>query len=394
MKTKLFFTAFLVFIIIGAKAQTDDLIIGKDIRLPKDSTVQINLLNSLNKFLYSVKENRGIDAWILPEEKAETQLLIDEIQEFVIGDTIGIKPYLINSELLNDKNSFSIQIAYLSQNDSQPLLKAIIEFIVYEKSGKFLFASPLLRNTKEWKIKIDGHLTFHYQNVIAEKMIDQYIRIAAGYDKKLGVNKASEYYFSDNCQSLTDLMRLAGIHYKLDYNGYAWPMIDFYMEDKRIALYGQKWSRNDFVDPHDVFHSRASVAIPSAMQNHSMICGTAYVYGGSWGMSWNDIKKMFKERMIYDKKTDWLKLYFERYNFGKSQEEHLLITQFINALLVEKIEKEQGFSAVMKLLSSGNIYTERERFFRILEEVTGVNEANFNRKVGVVIEDALKGVLL
>ncbi|MDR1170573.1 MAG: hypothetical protein LBK97_07045 [Prevotellaceae bacterium] len=52
------------------------------------------------------------------------------------------------------------------------------------------------------------------------------------------------------------------------------------------------------------------------------------------------IQKMFKARMKYDRKTDWLKLYFEQYNFGESQAKHLLITQFVNALIIQKVKKE------------------------------------------------------
>jgi hypothetical protein len=113
-----------------------------------------------------------------------------------------------------------------------------------------------------------------------------------------------------------------------------------------------------------------------------MVCGCAYVYGGSWRISWEDIKKMFKRRMVYNEDTDWLQLYFDRYNFGESQEKHLLVTQLINALIAEVVEKEQGFSAVMELMASGDMYKERASFFAALEKVTGINEKNFNKKVG------------
>ena len=392
MKTRLLLAVLLAFVIMNVNAQTDYLIINDDIRLPEDSIVSVNLVNSLNGFLYSVKEDKDVDSWLVPDEKIETQILTSEIQILLENDTIEINPYLIDVEELSDKKSYSVRIAYISQNDLQSPLKAIFEFITYEKEKKYLFASPLLRNTKEWKTKTDGYLVFHYQSIIAENISDQYIKITADYDKKLGINKMTEYYFCDDCKGLADLLHLAGIQYKVDYNGLSWPMTEFYVENKAIALYGREMSRKEFVDPHDVFHARASFAIPSNVRNHYMICGAAYVYGGSWGISWIDIQNMFKERMVYDKKTDWLKLYFDRYNFGKSQEEHLLVTQFINALLIEKIEKEHGFSAVMKLLSSGNMYRDKENFFKILEDVTGVNEANFNSKIRKIIDDSLNNV--
>jgi hypothetical protein len=159
------------------------------------------------------------------------------------------------------------------------------------------------------------------------------------------------------------------------------------VKDKEISFYTQAGSHGEDVDLHDAFHSRANLAIPENKRNHYMICGCAYVYAGSWGISWEDIQTMFKTRMKYDKKTDWLKLYFERYNFGESQAKHLLVPQFINALIIRKIEKEQGFPAVMELLSSGNMYKDRESFFRILEKVTGINAKNFNKEVRKLIQD-------
>jgi hypothetical protein len=120
-----------------------------------------------------------------------------------------------------------------------------------------------------------------------------------------------------------------------------------------------------------------------------MICGCAYLYGGSWGISWEEIVKTFKTKMINNKHTDWLKLYDERYNFGESEEKHLLVTQFINALIIQKVEKEKGFAAVKELLSSGNFIKERGNFFKILEKITGINEKNFNKEVWKLIHEAV-----
>jgi hypothetical protein len=389
MKLKLLFTTFFICATIIANAQTDYLTINKNIRLPKDSIEQTDLINDLNEFLFSIKEDKDIETWILSEEKTETQILIGEIQDFANNDTINYKPHLINLETFSDNISHSIQIAYMSSENSQPL-HAIFEFIAHKKDDKFLFSSPLVRNTKEWNVKTHDYLVFHYQNKNHEIAVDEYAKYIKKYDEKLGVTRKTDYYFCDDCENLTQMMRLVGMPYKLDYNGFAWNSFYFDLEDKSINIFSKRLSQQKTIDPHDLFHVSASYAIPAELRNHFMVCGCAYVYGGSWRISWTDIQKIFKARMTYDKKTDWLALYFERYNFGESQERHLLVTQFVNALIIEKVEKEQGFSAVMKLLSSGNIFKEREKFFKILEEVTGINEKNFNKKVGKLIDEAMK----
>lgn len=395
MRIKYLYLALSLFIVTNISAQTDYLKINEQIRLPKDIIEQKGLIDNLNAFLGSIKDNGSYKSWIQPGEEAITQILIAEMQDFVLNDTVGFKPYLISIDPLSNKKAYSIQIAYMSLcESSQPLLKAIFEFVVHKNNNKYFFSSPLSENTKEWKTKKFEHLIFHYQNDMAESIINQYIQIIPEYDEKLGIEKTTEYFFCDDCQDLPSLLRLVGIHYKIDYNGLSWPMTDFETGERKIALYNRNMSRKEFVDPHDAFHGRANIAVPRNIQNYYMVCGCAYIYGGTWSgdwrIDWTGIQGRFKETLFKDKNTDWLKLYFERYNFGESKERPIIITQFINALIIQKLEREQGYSAVMKLFSSGNMYQNRDAFFKILEEVTGINEKNFNKKVGRLIKDSLE----
>src|SRR5690606_34478793 len=119
------------------------------------------------------------------------------------------------------------------------------------------------------------------------------------------------------------------------------------------------------------------------------VCGSAYLFTGSWGYSWLKIQKAFKSNFDYDENTDWLEVYFEKINFGDEIEKSLFTTQFINALIVQELESNKGISAVKKIMASGNMYNDKESFFSILEELTDINESNFNKKVGELIDDAM-----
>ncbi|MCD8193090.1 MAG: hypothetical protein LUD74_00775 [Tannerellaceae bacterium] len=341
--------------------------------------------------MHAVKENEEFEYWIVPEEKLETKILTDQIQSITHNDTTGVTPYLINLNFLDDKKSYLIQIAYISLINSQPVLKAIFEFVAYEKEDSYLFASPLLRNTQEWKTKTAGYLIFHYPNEMAERVIDQYISLVTVYDKKLGISKTTEYYLCDDCQDMESFLRLCGILYQRAYNGNSWPMADFHFEEKIIALYSRGMLRKEYVDPHDVFHGRANIVSPADVRNYYMICGYAYVCGGTWSgtwrVNWKEIKQRFKETLWNDKNVDWLNLYFDQYNFGESKERPIILTQFINALILETVEKEKGFADVMLLFKSGNMYQGRKQFFSVLEEITGINEVNFNDKVEEIIKN-------
>jgi hypothetical protein len=244
----------------------------------------------------------------------------------------------------------------------------------------------LLRNTENWLKKEFGHLSCYYQDTVAEKNIEQWGNAIIEFDKKLNSSKSIDIYVCNDCNDMACMLHLVGINYLMDANGFSWLSTVYTVTDKDFAVYTQRLS-NQKADTHDLFHWRTRAAISDDEKySHYMVCGCAYVYGGSWGYRWKEIREMFKARMKYDRKTDWLKLYFERYNFGESQAEHLLVTQFINALIIQKVEKEQGFPAVMELLSSGSMYDDRENFFRILEKVTGINEKNFNKEVWKLVQ--------
>lgn len=380
---RLFLTILVLLLLTSVNVRARNLVVSDNLLLPKDSLEQVTLLNSIDSFLTLDQQADKENPFILTTEKSETQILLNEINELIAGNS-NVKLHLIGVEPFSDKQSYLVQVAYINESKKQSALLACFDFIAHKTDGGFLFSSPLVRNTKDWKIKQKDHLIMHYPSDANEKSVDQQIAYLLEYDGRLGVTQKTEYYYCDDCESMTQMLQLAGIRYKVDYNGCSWNDISFTADEKIIDILSQRISRQQTIDPHDLFHFRANIAIPEE-KNHYMICGAAYIYGGSWRISWEGIKEMFKSRMTYDENTDWLQLYFDRYNFGESQERHLLVTQFINALIIEKLEGEQGFSAVMKLLASGSMYKEREQFFATLEKVTGINERNFNEKVASLI---------
>ncbi|MDR2027439.1 MAG: hypothetical protein LBQ01_07770 [Prevotellaceae bacterium] len=369
-----------------ANTQTNRLTVNPEVRLPKDSVESVQLVAALNDFLESIPHG-NTEKWILPAEKLETELLIDEMKGMDKKDSINFKPYLINVEALADMEAYSVQVSYMGIHNDAPVLRAIFELIVHKTGDGFRFSSPLLRNTKGWFKKEIDYLTYYYQDTVAENAIGQWASAIIEYNKKLNSNSPIVIYVCDDCNDMTCMLRLVGINYLMDVNGLKWLATNYIVKGKEFAIYTRRLSHQLKADTHDLFHGRANAVIPQETRSHYMICGCATVYAGSWGYSWEEIRKMFKTGMSYDKKTDWLKLYFERYNFGEDPKYPLQITQFINALIIQKVEKEQGFPAVMELLASGNMYNDRENFFRILEKVTGINEKNFNKEVGKLVQN-------
>lgn len=145
----------------------------------------------------------------------------------------------------------------------------------------------------------------------------------------------------------------------------------------------------DTFDPHDLWHDRLAQHIPRNKVNKSIDEACAYLYGGSWGISWTEIFASFKSKVDNDKQKDWLTSYGKYENFGVSQELHLYPEYVINALLVQKIEKEKGFPAVLEFLKTGKNDPDDKlntNYFKAVYNLTGISKENYTAAVWDLIK--------
>ena len=112
--------------------------------------------------------------------------------------------------------------------------------------------------------------------------------------------------------------------------------------------------------------------------------GCAYLYGGSWGESWETILAKFKTYAAEHPNADWLNLYLATANF-EDGDKPLKTAYMLNALIVQKIEREQGFEKVMELLGCGPRQKGDDNYFAALKKITGIDKENFNAKMRELI---------
>jgi hypothetical protein len=299
------------------------------------------------------------------------------------------KGYLTNVVQLDNVN-FLIQFSYIGVNENTPILVASFEILAKEKDNKFYFSSPLKRNTISWQNKKIGNCTFHFKNTLNTKVASEYVKAVALFDKKLNAPQGQiEWY---GCNDFPDVLKTIGVSYKLDYNGQSSTKFKANENSTLLLVSGADNARFNSFDPHDLWHERLRNIYSRDIINKPVDEGCAYLYAGSWGISWEQILKMFKEKVASDSKTDWLKLASyegNQLNFGESQQKHLMADYVVNALLVEKIEKEKGFPAVIEFLCCGkNKKGGNENYFVILEKFTGINKSNFNESVWALIKES------
>ncbi|WP_166922014.1 hypothetical protein [Flavobacterium poyangense] len=373
--------------------QTKSVTVAANVNLPKDTIVSNKLVKSFNDFL-ALKENPNKEnTFVEKEDLPETSLLLDEIKKIERNaktkDDNFYKGYITNVVQL-DATSFLVQFSYMGISENAPVLAASFDVIAKQKEDKFYFLSPLKRNTSSWKSKKIGNCTFHFKNTLNTKVASEYVKTVALLDKKLKTTNAQiEWY---GCKDFPDIMQNIGLDYKLDYTGKSATNFTANENNTLLLVNGSGDESFNSFDPHDLWHERARFAYSRNVINKPVDEGCAYLYGGSWGISWQQILKTFKEKVASNPKTDWLTLALyetPQLNFGESQEKHLMADYVVNALFVEKIEKEKGFSAVIEFLCCGkNKKGGNDNYFIVLEKLTGINKSNFNAKVWELIAES------
>jgi hypothetical protein len=200
--------------------------------------------------------------------------------------------------------------------------------------------------------------------------------------KLKSTNKICEFYCTSD---IIAMQQLIGVEYKSDYNGAAESVWSSTLGNRKLIVFGNNNEHFDNFDPHDLWHSQLSQVISRRKVNKPVDEGCAYLYGGSWGLSWEEIFKAFKEQVASNKGADWMAIketpiFFTTNAYKNSADD------IVNALLVKKIEKEKGFEGVWELLNVGPVEKGNEKYYQTLEKLTGITKANYNTEIWKLIE--------
>jgi hypothetical protein len=313
--------------------------ISQGIALAKDSAI-ITLISSLNGFLLQKEKPNKENAYVLKEDLLETSALLDELkgieQDAKLKDAGFYKPY-VTTVLKQDENNYIVQLCYIGITDGSPMLRANIKLLAKKGGSKFYFYSPLKQNTANWKIKQTGKVTFHYKKELNANDVKQFIKTVNLYDEKLKADKPIDQYYSDN---FLEAQQLLGLEYKADYAGVINNNLTANENNTSLIINGWCSGQNRF-DPHDLFHDRLRTVMASDVINRPVDEGCAYLYGGSWGFTWAQILVMFKKYVTENQNADWLQLYIDGKNFADDNGRILKASYVMNALIVQKLEKEK-----------------------------------------------------
>lgn len=350
-------------------------------KLLADSAASRHLLGSLNALLYPAAG--GPAQPVLPEASLATAALLDEMRgaEQSAGPPgpSSYPAYLTNVVRLDSLN-YLLQLANVGVGAAAPMLRASYELMARRQGQQFVFYAPLGRNAAAWRRQQLGSYVFYYQTTLP-KGAANLVKAATLLDRKLQAPAQRTTLYC--CPSLTEALRLVGVTYKLDYAGLAHGTLSA-REPQQLLLLAEDQEVTAF-DPHDLWHQRLRNVMAANSINKPVDEGCAYLYGGSWGMSWPAIFALFQQKVGINPQTDWLAAYENSVNFGESKQRPLQTAYVINALIVQKIEREKGFAAVKQLLGCGKYEKDNANYFKELAEVAGITKSNFNATVWALI---------
>ncbi len=364
------------------------LIIPQGIRLPKDSLVAAGLIGSLRGWLDQRNKSDSLNEYL--SGGAATSVLMDELRNIdwwnKRDSASNCRCYLGNVVFL-DSTKCRVQLNYMGLRKDTPVLRACCTVVARREGDKWTVSSTLEENTTGWKTRKIGNCVFHYKKAINAEKAGAFVRGIASYDKRLGVSGVKIDFYS--CDDKLEATKLIGEDYRLEYNGSG--LLEFSSDygDRTVVVSGEPMVDGfNTWDTHDWWHARLHRVVSSKTINRPVDEGMAYLYGGSWRIyAWADVLTMFKAYAAANPNADWLALYKNGTNFS-IKPWPLGVANVINSLIVQRLEKEKGFSATLPLLTSGQRQTGDANYFAALKQVVGVDEAGFNGYVNELISHA------
>jgi hypothetical protein len=362
-------------------------VVVKKGRLPIDSLTKKELIGALNGFLIQKEKPIGQNQYILKEDRLEMSALVDEMKGMdknkKLKDDNFYRANLTNIVDLNN-NTFLVQVSYLGISEKLPVLRASFKLLAKKVDTQFYFYSPLKQNTGTWKTRKLSNITYHFKDTLNEANAKLFLKVVNSYDKRLSTPITPfDFYFCDNCP---EAMQVLGIEYKSDYKGEKYVDISAQENNSNLEINGG-YNGILLFDPHDLWHDRLHRVVSVEVINRPVDEGCAYLYGGSWGNSWAEVLGLFKKYAADHPNADWLNLYIKNEKVAESNKPEY-IAYVINAVIVQKIEKEKGFATVLELISCGKREPGDDNYFKALEKVSGITKARFNDAVWGLIKGA------
>lgn len=385
----LMFSYFLISIFTFSQSKV---LINKDLKITEDTLTRKKLVDVISHFILEKNIQNENLANLNPEGKLETLLFLKELRELQnskVFSTHYTLMYEMTSAEAQNKNNFTLHLNCFFSDGEIKNNVAEIELAVQEINGKYFISSAIKNNLIHWKLKTIENYSFYYKNEFEEKKLKDFI----AKNNQLSVNlKEPKIPTKVYCvNDLYDAYELLGINYKRFTSANNFFLgVDFVRENSQCAMIvaTEKGTTDNF-SFGSLWKARITDKYPFKNLYIPVLEGYSYINDGNPFYRWEQILIHFRSSFPVSQKTDWLSLYGSKENFSLPSTP-LYFEDFINALIIKRIEKERGLSGVLELLTCGKFDNENQNnYFKTLEKVSGITKTTFNESIDKLIEQEI-----
>ena len=370
--------------IVLLSTSIDGQILLKPNQLKVDASIAIKdkIYTALDSLFVQLKANRLDPMLLNSKNKTLAISILKEVNQLSYYKKDSLPNYY-QKQLLNfypiAPNQYALKIAYFHTQSSPPTIRAIINLIAENKDQGIQFSLPLNFLTRNWQSKKIGNINYLFKDHIN-------IERAKAFDIKNTIiaqkfNQQPEqftFYLTDNYQ---EILSLLGFEYDLESNGIT--RNGYGVDAGNIFAIGH---HEDF--SHDVFHYYSGKVNAFSERNWVAEEGIAYSWGNAY---WTDKKgemieqtdliKALKNHLSENPKARLLTLFQDNLKIFDDLAPEISTRSVIASLLCDEVEKVKGMKGLNQLITCGRKPDSLSPFFTSLEQLIGVNQANFDEQV-------------
>ena len=354
--------------------------VAKNVEQFTPAAIRLKLLNALDTLVGQV--NKGEKA--IDKAGSNHAQLNNYVFDAIRGiennatekDSLFYKPQVINLYPVAE-NQYFISVAFINKDS----LRAIINFIASVNGDNVTFSIPLYYQTRNWKTTVTGNITYHYPDHINLARATVFNAKNSTIATKLGLQPDKfDFYLCDNYQ---EVLKLFGFEYDSESAG-----VTNEGDGPGAGTIFSVMHNEDF--SHDVFHYY-SAKVRTHPRNAAAEEGFAY----SWGNAYyaDDQGEMITQQQL----VKILKTYLEQHPqpallelFRKNPMifyAQTKVRSLIASLICDAVENKNGIAGVKALLNCGS---GDDNFFKVTNDLIGLNTVNFNAAVGALLADYKK----
>jgi hypothetical protein len=322
------------------------------------------ILNALDTLLIDISKDSLRTEELNSYDSGLTRSILYSLKDFADKN---INPRLINLYPVAGSRYF-ISLAYIN-GDS---LKAVFNLTGSIDNNKVRFSIPLKYLTRNWKTVQTGLITYHYDDTINLERAREFDFANAKISGKLGVKPESfDFYLCSNYQEILTLLG-----YTFDSQSAGKTTNGYFTENNIIfsIMHNENFA-------HDIFHYYAE-KIRTNKRNSAAEEGIAYSWGNAYYtdelgemITQKQLVILLKQYLQQNPNADLLEL------FTKNPKIFDLlgsIRSLLSSLVCDEVERKEGIAGIKKMINCGK---GDDNYFRAVNEMIGINPANFNNRV-------------